>query len=219
MIPSIIHLRPSEENCVAVQPELSGLKGSETQEEKQAVYGGGRNWLLKCSNNSFLKYIVLAHQKPLLIDFFVFRYSIVVWFNEYGKGIEVPFNCLLGYELIKNEWNELELQLTIDNKGVFESVSSECTQLRFKPLQHNFCNDEKLFIKEFGVFNNEIIERTFHSLNLNSVNNSIPSSDDSLAGSVNLMSTPSNKVIRKFEISPNDHYNKRYGSPTKKHRS
>lgn len=180
MIPQIISTSPSIENCDPFKKYQKSTPSQYSLQEIPILYGGGRKWILNCSNENYIKSIIPEYNESveLLVDVFVLNTSFIIWFNEFGKGLEISYLNIPAHAVRKDLKKKLNLyiQLSFNDKLIEFN-------LRPKYLENErFFNNEieKLFTYEFFGLNKgeKMIFNTFNSISYCSCLHKSDSDDD-----------------------------------------
>ncbi|CCH43552.1 hypothetical protein BN7_3104 [Wickerhamomyces ciferrii] len=185
MSPNIISIKPSIENCDPIKKYQKSTPIKYSLQENPILYGGGRKWLLQCSNYKILSNLLGSEidfgieDDDKLIDLFVLNTSFIIWFNSLDKGIELSYLDIPAHAVRKNNFNKLELYLQLNLEHI-----DEILELSFRPKyleNERFLNEsiEKLFTYEFFGFNkgNKLIFNTFNSIGKCSCFHNLPNHD------------------------------------------
>lgn len=164
-ISRLITIKPTLENCCSIKQHLEStpIDGFNLQEIIPILYGGGRKWKLNSifdANFGYvsnpLKYIVLAHQNEIEVDLFVLNSTLIIWLNDYSKGIELDY-ALIDSILVKKDFNndKLYLILKVKNNGIF--YNNDDTDLRPELIEFKIIP----MFGEFERYYNDEIENLF----------------------------------------------------------
>lgn len=168
--PKIIAIQPSIENCDPIKKYQKSTPVQYALQEIPILYGGGRKWIMSCPNPELLSSIaeqqIIPQDNELLVDLFVLNTSLIIWFNDLSKGLEISYLDIPAHALRKNQSNQLELYIQIN-----VSHQDELLELSFSPKyweNDRYFNKEieKLFTYEYFGLNKgtKMIFNTFNSI-------------------------------------------------------
>lgn len=200
MTSQLITVKPSVENCDPLARYQTSTPGEFAFQELPILYGGGRKWILEAKDSQALKYIALAHQKLTEVDVFALNTSLIIWLNDYNKGIEIAYPIIDAHAVTKQKQGKLQLYLQVRNVGVFENIpdqfqetyGSSFTELILTPLyskEDRHYNDtiERLFtFADFGINRGDtMVVNTFNAIRKCSAFHYVESDvdDDNVMGS------------------------------------
>jgi hypothetical protein len=161
--PSVLTLQPSVENCDPVAVHQRSTPGDFSMQENPVLYGGGRKWIMECSDAECL--FGLVRKNILQVDLFVLNFVFVVWFNDYDYGMQVPYPCISQHSVMKSKEGKLQLYLKI---RLPEDLTVEFVFMPMYGEDERCTNDtiERLFTHEFFGVNKDdkMVYNTFAAI-------------------------------------------------------
>lgn len=141
MGPSLLSLEPSIENCDPLALHQMSTPGEFSLQENPVLYGGGRKWIMECSDLPVLYSLVRTDSKE--VDLYALNSCFVIWFSDCDYGLQVPYQLMTQHSVIK-PGSKLQLYMKV--------CFSEASTLEFS-FTPKFGEDDRYY--------NQSIEKLF----------------------------------------------------------